>query len=140
MWTSVDDYKTVCAGDTVYLTCSARDSWSLSWRSLDYVGQNAAIEFNRNFHRPGEGRLVSLANGLSTHAQMTTDKSNLQITIPDNLNKTQITCINNRIEGTAVTKTFILSPGMCITIYFDVCACCSTPIEIPHNIKTAPIR
>ena len=108
--TSVDGYKTVCALETIYLTCSARNSWSHRWTSPDYVGHNAVIEFNQDYDRPGKGKRVSLPDGRSSLAQMiTTDTSTLQITIPGNLNETQITCAND--HGDAVIKSFMLSRG-----------------------------
>ena len=117
IWTSADDYRCICPGEKVYLTCHASDSRSLSWASLDYIGQRAAIEFNQEFDRPGVGKLVSLPRGRATLAQlMTTEQSissNLKITIPSDLNETQVTCTNNR--GATATKTFILSRGKQIT-------------------------
>ena len=105
------------------MTCFARNSWSLSWTSLEYVGQRAAIEFNQDFDRPGVGKLVSLPNGRATLAQMMKTErsisSDLKIIIPSDLNETQVTCTNNR--GDAVTKTFMLSRGKQIT---SVLLCC----------------
>ena len=113
IYTSVDNYKCVCPGEKVYVTCSARNSRSLSWTSPDYIGQTAAIEFSQNFDRPGEGKLVSLPNGRSSHIQvMQTEPyimSDLKITIPRDLNETQITCTNKR--RASVTKSLLLSRG-----------------------------
>ena len=110
--TSVDDFRWVCPGETVYLTCSARGSWSHSWSSEDYFGRNAIIEFSQDYDRPGKGKRVSSPDGRSSLAQMTAiDASNLQIRIPaGNLNETRVICMNDR--GATVTKTFIHSRGM----------------------------
>ena len=69
------------------------------------------IEFSQGYDRLGDGKRVNLPDGRSSLAQMmTVDRSSLQITIPHDLNETQITCTND--HGAAVTKTFILSRGM----------------------------
>ena len=103
--TSVDKFRWVCPGETVYLTCSARGSLSHTWSSQDYFGQNAIIEFSQDYDRPGKGKRVR-----SSLAQMTAiDASNLQIHIPRNLNETRVTCMNHC--GATVTKTFMLSRG-----------------------------
>ena len=70
---------------------------------------------------------MSLPNGRSTLAQMaTTDheqslSSNLKVTIPDNLKRTQVTCENN--NRAAVTKSFILATGKTAANLFS----CSQP-------------
>ena len=96
------------------MTCHASNSQSLSWTSLNHVGPRTAIEFRQDVDRPGVGKLVSLPNGRATLAQMMKTEqsvsSNLKITIPVDLNETQVTCTNN--HGTAVTKTFMLSKGI----------------------------
>ena len=109
--TSVDEFRCVCPGETVYLMCSARGSWSHSWSSQDYLGRNAIIEFSQSYDRPGKGKRVSLPDGRSSLAQMTAiDSSNLQVCIPTgNLNETRVTCTNNR--GATATKTFLHSRG-----------------------------
>ena len=109
--TSVDEFRCVCPGERVHLTCSARGSWSHSWSSKDYIGQNAIIEFSRSYDMPGKGQRVSLPGGTSSLAQMiANDSSNLQILIPTgDLNETRITCTND--PGASVTRTFIHSRG-----------------------------
>ena len=111
--TSVDDYKRVCPGRDVYVTCTARNSRSLRWTSPDYIGQAAAVEFSRSFDRPGEGKLVSLPNGRSSHIQLMQTEpymiSDLKIIIPSEINETQVTCMNER--RATVTKSFLLFRG-----------------------------
>ena len=113
IWTSVDNYKYVCPGEKIYLTCVVGDSASLTWRSPDYIGQKATIDFYENLDRPGEGKLVRLPNGQATLAQMMITEeslsSDLKIIVPHNLNETQITCTDNR--GTDVIKFFMLASG-----------------------------
>ena len=115
------------------MTCHASDSWSLSWTSLEYVGQRAAIEFNQDFDRPGVGKLVSLPNGRATLAQMMKTErsisSDLKITIPSDLNETWVTCTNN--YGAAVTKSFMLSKGELIMRCYIV--------KYDHHIFCTPI-
>ena len=111
---SVDGYKTVCEDELVYLTCSARHSWLLSWRSREYVGESRAIEFNRHLDRPGKGEFISLPHGRVTLSQMskaehTSLSTDLKIQIPNNFSRTEVTCINN--HGERETKTFILAEG-----------------------------
>ena len=109
--TSVDNYRCVCPGEPIYLTCTAKNSRSHSWSSVDFFGQNAIIEFSQDYDRPGKGKRVSLPDGRSSLAQMTAiDASILQITIPRDLNETRITCAND--HGAVATKTFVLSRGM----------------------------
>ena len=95
------------------MTCFANDSWSLSWTGLNYIGQNSAIEFNQDFDRPGDGKLVTLGDGRISLAQvLKTERSissELKITIPSNLNETYVTCTNN--HGAAMVKSFILASG-----------------------------
>ena len=118
IWTSVDEFRCVCPGERVHLTCSATGSWSHSWSSQDYFGRNAIIEFSQDYDRPGKGKRVSLPGGRSSLAQMTAiDSSNLQVRIPTgNLNETRITCTNN--HGARVTRTFIHSRGKLYRILF----------------------
>lgn len=97
----------------MYVTCTAKNSRSLSWTSLDYIGQSAAVEFSRSFDRPGDGKLVSLPNGRSSHVQLMQTEpdmiSELKIIIPSDINETQVTCMNER--RATVTKSFLLLRG-----------------------------
>ena len=115
---SVDGYKTVCSNEVIYLTCSATGPWSLTWTSTAYIGTRTAIEFNQDHDRPGDGKLVSLASGRATLAQIskteTSLSSDLKIIIANGVNRTNVTCTNDDLE--AVSKTFNLARGMCLCI------------------------
>ena len=116
--TSVDEFRCVCPGDIVHLTCSAGGSWSHTWSSQDYFGQHGIIEFSQDYDRPGKGKLVSLSDGQFSLAQMTAiDASNLQISIPGNLNETRVTCTND--HRARVTRTFIHSRGKLQKIVYN---------------------
>ena len=113
IWSSVDDYRTVCEGERVYLSCSAEHCSSLSWTSREHIGERTTIEFNENFDRPGAGKLVSLPNGGETLLQLTETghslSADVKIRISGNVNKTTVTCTNN--HGQRATKAFLLAEG-----------------------------
>lgn len=116
MWSSVDSYRTVCADERIYLTCAAASSWSLTWTSEHYIGRQTAIEYNQDIDRPGEGKFVRLQSGEATLSQVVgTDPalmSDLRIQVASNLDRTEVTCTNDR--GGRQTKVFLLAQGMCM--------------------------
>ena len=67
---SVDGYKIVCPGEEVHFVCSVQNSNLLTWKSTEYIGRNAVIEFNQNFNRLGEGKSTSLPNRETTLLQL----------------------------------------------------------------------
>ena len=124
---SVDGYKTVCSNEVVYLTCSATGPWSLTWTSPAYIGTRTAIEFNQDHDRPGDGKLVSLASGRATLAQIskteTSLSSDLKIIIANGVNRTNVTCTNDDLQ--AISRSFNLAIGACACMCVCVCVACS---------------
>ena len=109
---SVDGYKTVCPGEEIHFVCSVQNSNLLTWKSTEYIGRNAVIEFNRNFDRLGEGKSTSLPNRETTLLQLASRtnqelKATLRIVIVSSVVNASVECANDVPE--AKQKTLLLA-------------------------------
>ena len=116
---SVDGYKTVCPGEEVHFVCNVQNSNSLTWRSSQYIGNNTAIEFNRNLDRLGDGKSTSLPNRETTLLQLAslTDQeleTTLRIVIVSSVATASISCTNDVPESKQQT-IFLAGSFLCVT-------------------------
>jgi hypothetical protein len=101
---SVDGYKTVCPGEEVHFTCNVQNSNSLTWKSLEYLGMNTVIEFNRDFDRLGAGKSTSLPNRETALLQLASLTNNeleatLRIVIVSSVASASVECANDIPES-----------------------------------------
>ena len=94
----------MCPGEEIHFTCSVQNSNLLTWKSLEYLGRNAVIEFNRDFDRLGDGKSTSLPNretALLQLASLTHHKleATLRIVIVSSVANASVECANDVPES-----------------------------------------
>ena len=94
----------MCPGEEIHFTCSVQNSNLLTWKSLEYLGRNTVIEFNRDFDRLGDGKSTSLPNRETALLQLASLTSHeleatLRIVIVNSVASASVECTNDIPES-----------------------------------------